>query len=154
MFEPDLTMENALRFSRFEIDNALASSSEHPIVLEDKSWLTCEHYVQASIVRSELLAKQIETARTGKAAFELAQPWYRWKIQNWKKMRAVFMTRALYTKVQMYSEVKEVLLATGDQLIVESSLYDYYWGIGRDARGENTFGKVWMDIRKKIRSAK
>jgi len=63
------------------------------------------------------------------------------------------MTRALYTKVQMYDEVKQALLDSTDELMIETSLYDYYWGVGRDQRGENQLGKIWMSIRKKITEA-
>lgn len=150
MFEPDLTKENAYRFSRFDIEHPLSTCSHHPIVLEDKNWLTCEHYFQAKSVRSVSLAERIEKAPSGAEAFELAKPWWRWKVQDYKKLRKVLMTRALYTKVQMYDEVKEALLATTDELMIETSLYDYYWGVGRDQRGENQLGKIWMDIRKKI----
>ena len=63
------------------------------------------------------------------------------------------MTRALYTKVQMYEEVRQTLLATTDELMIETSLYDYYWGVGRDQRGENHLGKIWMEIREKIKGS-
>jgi len=118
--------------------------------LEDKNWLTCEHYYSASVVRSSSIAEKIEAAPNGLAAYELAKPWYRWKRTDFKQVRIVLMTRALYTKVQMFEEVREALLATGDNKIIETSLYDYFWGVGRDMRGENHLGKIWMDIRRKL----
>lgn len=150
MFEPDLTKENAYRFSRLDVDHPLSTCSQHPIVLEDKNWLTCEHYFQAKSVRSESLAESIERAPSALAAIELAKPWYRWKVRDFKKIRRVLMTRALFTKVQMYEEVRQALLATEGELMLETSLYDYYWGVGRDHRGENQLGEIWMDIRKKL----
>ncbi len=150
LFPPDLDLENAIKFSRFDTDNPLSTCSEHPILLEGENWLTCEHYVQAKSVRSKSLAERINKTLTGREAHDLAKPWYRWKVANWKKIRLVLMTRALYTKVQMYDEVREALLATEDSHIIETSQYDYYWGIGRDLRGENQLGKIWMDIRLKI----
>jgi predicted NAD-dependent protein-ADP-ribosyltransferase YbiA (DUF1768 family) len=29
-------------------------------------------------------------------------------------------------------------------------MYDYYWGVGRDGRGYNVFGKVLMAVRDKL----
>ena len=29
-------------------------------------------------------------------------------------------------------------------------MYDYYWGVGRDGRGHNVFGKVLMAVRDKL----
>lgn len=145
-----LANKNTQAFSRLDLEHPLSTCSSYPIVLEDKSWLSCEHYYSANIVRSRSIAAKIEQAPDGIAAYMLARPWYRWKRLDYKKIRAVLMTRALYTKVQMYEDVRDALLATGDDKIIETSLYDYYWGIGRDLRGENHLGKIWMDIRKKI----
>ena len=99
------------------------------------------------------MAARIAHASTGQQAAELAAPWYRLKVSDYKKRRATLMTRALYTKVQMYPEVKEALLATAEQKIVETSAYDYFWGIGRDARGVNQLGQIWMNIRSKLKDA-
>lgn len=152
MFEPDLTFENAVKVSRFDTDNPLSSCSAYPIVLEDKNWLTVEHYLQANLVASSILSGQIEKAESGRQANAMARPWYRFKRKGWKNMRRVLLTRALYTKVQMYDDVAKALLETGDQLIVETSQYDHYWGVGRDQRGDNMYGKVLMDVRSKLQS--
>jgi len=64
----------------------------------------------------------------------------------------VVMTRAIYTQCQMYPEFSEALLATGDKKIVDVSQYDYFWGLGRDLRGENQYGKMLMAVREKISS--
>ncbi len=60
------------------------------------------------------------------------------------------MTRALYRIVNEHPAIKQALLDTEEQLLIETSLYGHYWGVGREQRGENTLGKIWMDIRQKI----
>lgn len=151
MFEPSLKFENALRFSRLDGEHLLASSSAHSIMLEEQSWPTVEHYFQYKVLSSDRQKSIISGMTDPLDVYSYAKPWYRRKVKNWKTLRRVLMTRALYTKVQMYDEVRSFLLETGDQVIAESSLYDYYWGIGRDLRGENMFGTIWMDIRSKLR---
>jgi ribA/ribD-fused uncharacterized protein len=151
LFFPDLTDEDAVKISRFDIDDPLSTCSAHPILLEDTNWLTCEHYYASKILASTKAQSAVAAATSGQAAFDLAKPWYRRKVKGWKKLRRTLMTRALYTKVQMYDEVREALLSTEDNNILETSLYDYYWGIGRDQRGENMLGQIWKDIRNKIR---
>jgi ribA/ribD-fused uncharacterized protein len=150
MFQHNSDYEHAYQIRRFDDSNPLSSVSAHPIVLEDENWITAEHYVSARIVASSSLAKQISDCSSGERAAAMAKPWYRKKVANWKQLRKVLMTRAIYTKVQMYEEVRQALLETGEQLIVETSAYDHFWGIGRDQRGDNTYGKVLMDIRSKI----
>ncbi len=150
VFQPDLTMENAVRFSRFDRNAPLATCSAHPIVLEDRHWPSCEHYFCYHVLRSESKAEALMAQSDPLEVHAQTRPWYRRKKKNWKTLRNVLMTRALYTKVQMYEDVREALLETGDNLIIESSLYDYYWGIGRDARGLNQLGRIWMEIRSKV----
>lgn len=151
MFQPDLTMEKALRFSRFDDTHLLSTCSPHSLELEGDVWSSMEHYFQLHVAGNNA---QIEKLKTLDAlgAYNYAKPWFRFKCKGWKSNRRVLMTRAAYTKVQMYPEVKEFLLSTGDSLLVDTTLYDYYWGIGRDQRGENMLGKVWMDVRTKLRA--
>ena len=153
MFAPDTTVEKAYRFSRTDLEHPLSSVSAHPIELEGHHWATAEHYFQLKTVASSLAKQRIRAAESGLKAYKIGKPWYRRKVANWKEVRRVLMTRALYTKVQMYPEVREALLAIEEEIIVETSLYDHYWGVGRDLRGENVMGEIWMDIRTRIRKA-
>ncbi len=150
MFAPDSSLEDAVLLSRFDRDHLLNSCSR-TLFLEDQEWKSAEHYVYSRIAGNTRLSEQVAEAETAEIANKLVKPWYRMKVKNWKDLRRLYMTRALYTQVQMYEDVRNFLLSTGDKKIAEKSLYDHYWGIGRDIRGENMFGKVWMDIRKKLR---
>ena len=151
MFEPDVTMENAIKFSRFDNDNLLATTENYPIELEGRQWKSAEHYYQHGIAGNKLTCDKIDASEHARDAYAINKPWYRYKRKGWKNLRRTLMTRALYIKVQMYPEVREYLLGTGDEKIIETSAYDHYWGIGRDQRGDNMLGQVWMDIRNKLR---
>ena len=149
MFAHDTEKEHALRLSRFDESHLLSSVSEHVIQLENRIWPSVEHYFWCQIVKKQKFRNKILQAPAVEAQ-KIGGVWYRSKIPNWKHKRRILMTRALYTKVQMYPEIREYLLDTQEQLILETSLYDYYWGIGRDQRGSNTYGEIWMDIRKRL----
>lgn len=150
VFTANLAMEKAYQFSRFDLTNPLSTCSAHPILLEDENWLTCEHYVQAKSLRSVAQGMKVASLPTGEKAYSYGKAWYRRKIAAYNTTAPILMKRALFTKVQMYQEVKEALLATEERLIIETSQYDYFWGIGRDQRGLNHIGKAWMDIREKL----
>ena len=150
MFEPNLKMEQANRFSRLDENHLLSSVSSHGFELEEQFWPTAEHYYQAHKFEGLPLAQSIIAVNTGVEAHKLGNQWFKRKTKGWKNNRRLWMTRALYRKTQEHTEVREALLATGDDLLIETSLYNHFWGIGRDQRGENTMGKIWMDIRKKI----
>lgn len=149
MFAHDTTNEEAIRFSRFDSTNPLSTVS-HEFKLDGELWRSAEHYVYANLVTNPEIIQRIKNAETAQEAYKLGKAWYRRKHANWKTLRRVLMTRALYTKAMMYPEIKQALLETGNEKIIETSLYDHYWGIGRDQRGVNMLGKVWEDIRNKI----
>ncbi len=153
MLEHDLTLENAIRFSRFDETSFLSTIVPRPFELEEYTWSTPEHYYQAHKFEDMPYAQAILAAATGREAFDLGSKRFKRKVQGWKDKRRVWMTRALYRTTAEYPDIKKALLETEDALLIETSLYDHFWGIGRDQRGENTLGKVWMDIRQKIQSA-
>lgn len=153
MFEHGPTLENALHFSRFDEDSVFSTVSRHPFQLEDFVWPTAEHYYQAHKFEGLAYVQTILNATTGQAAHNGGNRPFKRKVKNWKEKRRLWMTRALYRKVQEYSEVKDALLATEKMLLLETSLYNHFWGIGRDQRGENTLGKIWMDIRRRLQQA-
>jgi len=150
MFEHDLTLEKAYHFARFDGDHLLSTASDHPILLEAQTWRTVEHYYQAHIAGSPKWVAAIADAKSAKDAYAINKPWYRFHKKGWRSERRVLMTRALYTKVQMYPEVLQALMETEELMVIETSAYDHYWGIGRDQRGDNMLGKIWMDIRRKM----
>ncbi len=151
MLEHDPTLENAFRFSRFDSESPFSTISNHSFELEDHNWPTVEHYYQAHKFEGLPYATVILSAISGEKAYRLGNAWFKRKVPQWKDKRRVWMTRALYRKVMEHSKVKEALLETQDSLLIETSLYSHYWGIGRDQRGENIMGKIWMDIREKIK---
>jgi ribA/ribD-fused uncharacterized protein len=51
-------------------------------------------------------------------------------------------------KFGQHSDLKKILLATGEQLIEEHTDTDLYWGNGgKDGSGANHLGKLLMKVR-------
>lgn len=143
--------ENALFLSRSESSEALGTFSDHAFELEDKSWPSVEHYYQAMKFEDEAQQEKIRTAGSAKQARKMGRSRLRKLRADWSRVKKVYMTRAIYTKCRAHPHIGEQLLATGDQQLVENSLYDYYWGCGRDRRGNNHYGQVLMNVRDKLR---
>lgn len=150
MFEHDLTLEDAVRFSRFDTGSPLSTVSAHSFQLEDLIWATAEHYFQAHKFIDRAYAEKVRNAPDAQRAYKLGNAWFKRRRADWKQVRRTLMTRAMYSKCIQHEAVRRALLDTGERLIIETSAYDHYWGIGRDQRGENTLGKVLMDIRAKL----
>lgn len=131
----------------------LGSASEHPIKLENEVWPTAEHYFQAMkfIDTDPDYALRIQAAPSAKLASKLGRKNKAKLRHDWAQVKKIVMTRALYTKCHAHPDVKTALLATSDQRLLENNQYDYFWGCGRDRRGENAYGKVLMDVRNKLK---
>lgn len=132
-------------------DELLGRVSLRSFELEGVAWPTAEHYVLAMRFEGEADREAIRQAPSLARARKLAGGWFKKKRPQWKTERPVLMTRALYTQCLTYPEMAQALLATGEQPLLEDSQFDYYWGIGRDRRGDNHYGRVLMNIRDKLR---
>lgn len=140
-----------MRVSRFDVNDPLAAYSKHPFELDGLEWASAEHYYQATKFNESPYKERIRLADHPKTATKLGEAWFKVKRNSWQAKRKVMMTRAVYTKCRTHSDAASALLATGDKPIVDVSQFDYFWGVGRDGRGENAFGEVLEAVRQKLR---
>lgn len=47
---------------------------------------------------------------------------------DWEEVKDKIMQQAVLRKFETHTDIREILLATSDELIVENSPIDYYWG--------------------------
>ncbi|WP_419812140.1 NADAR family protein [Bacterioplanoides sp.] len=141
---------NSHFFSRHDANELLGSASPHGFYLDDQDWPSVEHYFQAMQFDNPGFQEKIRHTKTAEDAIKFTK-WRFWqRRKDWKQRRQVLMTRAMYTKCKAHLEVAAALLDSGDQTLVENSMYDYFWGCGRDRRGQNQFGKILMNVREKL----
>lgn len=148
---PDLD-EKSLYFSRADVNEDFGTFSRHSFFLEEREWPSVEHYFQAMKFESGADQEKIRAADHPRKARKMGRSRFRKLRKDWRKVKTIFMTRAVYTKCKAHPDIGAKLLATGDKNLVENSQYDYFWGCGRDRRGENQYGKVLMKVREKLRS--
>ncbi|MEJ2622615.1 MAG: NADAR family protein [Candidatus Thiodiazotropha sp.] len=137
--------------SRTDVNHPLSSCSKLGFELDGATWPSVEHYYQGMKFEDQALREEIRSADHPNKAQKLAANNKRLIRKEWKQLKEVVMTRALYIKCHTHPDVAATLLATREQKIIETSQYDYYWGCGRDGRGHNTFGKVLMAVRSKLK---
>ncbi len=148
LFPPD--NPNAIFLSRTDPDELLSSYSPYAFELEGLTWPTVEHYFQGMKFTNTDYREKIRKAATPNAARTLGKKGSKWLREDWKKVREVVMTRAIYIRCKTYPNIAAALLDTGDKSLMENNNYDYFWGCGRDRRGQNAYGKVLMNVRKKL----
>ena len=141
---------NRYLVSRTDVNHPLSAYSKFGFELEGGQWPSVEHYYQGMKFDDREIRESIRSTDHPSKASKLAQANNKLVRKDWAQVRQVMMTRAVYTKCRTHGKIADLLLATGDKHIVESTMYDYYWGVGRDGRGHNIFGKVLMDVRDKL----
>ena len=129
----------------------LGTCSRHAIELDGMSWPSVEHYFHGMKFSQEALKTRICQASRPAEAARIARNNFLRRRRDWNAVCRTVMTRGMYIKCKTWPEVAQALLDTGDRFLVESDLYDNYWGCGRDQQGHNHYGRVLMNIREKLR---
>ncbi len=145
--------EESIYLSRRDTESPLASYALYPFELDGETWPSVEHYYQGMKFEQQSLRDQIISAADALEANKIADKNKRKIRKDWKKRKKLMMTRALYTMFKTHSDAENKLLSTGTNKLVENSQYDYYWGCGRDLRGDNRYGQILMEIRNKLKEA-
>jgi N-glycosidase YbiA len=128
----------------------LSNFSLHPIDLDGYCWPTVEHYYQAQkFLGTEFayLGEIIRSAPTPEAAALIGRrPEYA-PTANWPERKLLVMEKAVTAKFTSHPDLRQLLLATREAIIVEDSPVDYFWGCGADRSGLNHLGKILMQVR-------
>lgn len=128
--------------------------SPHGIQIRGTYWPTVEHYYQAQkFVGSvdAVIIPVIHAAPTPEAAAALGRCCTRKLRQDWELVKTQVMREAVLQKFLTHTDIRKVLLFTGDEILVENSPTDYFWGCGADQTGHNQLGKILMNVREQIR---
>jgi N-glycosidase YbiA len=126
--------------------------SPHGIELDGRYWPTVEHYFQAQKFTDKVQRERIASARTPKDAKTLG--WDR-KLAvrpGWDQIKDDVMLRAVRKKFATHERIRAILLATGDEALVENAPSDSYWGCGADGSGKNRLGEILMQVRAELRA--
>jgi N-glycosidase YbiA len=128
--------------------------SPHGIEIRGTYWATVEHYYQAQKfvgTVDAVIIPSIYAAETPEQAAALGRCSTRKLRSDWDAVKTQVMREAVLKKFLTHAEIRETLLTTGDNLLVENSPKDYFWGCGADKTGENCLGKILMSVREEIR---
>ncbi len=70
---------------------------------------------------------------------------------DWEAIKDQVMLAGVLRKFETHADIRAVLLATGEELLVENAPRDYSWGCGADGSGQNKLGQVLMTARTLLR---
>lgn len=135
-----------------------------PIVVDGTTYATAEHWMMAAKAalfddltawhRIMEMTDPAEAKRIGRAVDGYDE-------RAWAAARYGVVLHGNLAKFTQHRGLREILMGTGDALIVEASPYDRVWGVGRDPgdpdarrpsrwRGLNLLGFVLMDVRERL----
>lgn len=123
----------------------------YPIKLKGKVWPTSEHYFQAQKFAGTSHEDKIRKAASPMKAAELGRTRKVRIRANWDHMKDNVMLEAVRAKFAQHPDLQELLLETGDALIIEHTENDAYWGDGGDGKGKNRLGKILVKVRAELR---
>jgi ribA/ribD-fused uncharacterized protein len=138
----------------YEVDapyGAFSNFSPHGIELDGQWWPTTEHYFQAQKFAGTPYEEQVRLAATPKQAALIGRDRRLPLRPDWEQVKEGVMRRAVLRKFETHAQLRELLLATGDEEIVERNVDDEYWGCGKEGTGNNRLGHLLMEVRALLR---
>jgi hypothetical protein len=138
----------AIKFYRVnEKYGCFSNFSKHGFELEGKYWLTSEHYFQAQKFVGTVYEEEIRKAKSPMDAARMGRDRNKPLRPDWEQVKDEIMKIAVLQKFQTNIEIREILISTATEEIIEETTDDYYWGCGSDGTGKNVLGRILMDVR-------
>ena len=124
--------------------------SAHGFVLDELYWPTSEHYFQAQKFVGTPYLERIRQLKTPKDAANQGRDRSLPLRSDWEQVKDEIMYKVVLCKFQTHADIRAILLATGEETLVENAPGDYYWGCGKEGTGKNQLGKTLMQVRQQL----
>jgi len=128
----------------------LLNFSRHRFELEGAVWPTSEHYFQHRSSRARPYARNHPPGRTARGralGSRRSQP----LRPDWEQVKDEVMPARRPRKFEAHVSIRAVLLATGDEAVVENALA-IITGLRRMAPGRNKLGKYLWKVRARLKT--
>ena len=129
---------------------AFSNFAAYPIKVKNKIWPTSEHYFQAMKFLDVEYQATIRKATSPMIAARLGRSRKQKLRRDWESIKVNIMREAVMAKFTQHEDLRELLLSTGDAILVEHTENDSYWGDGGDGSGKNMLGMILMQIRTEL----
>jgi len=72
---------------------------------------------------------------------------------DWDEVKLDVMYRVVLAKFTQHPDLRQLLMNTGDSILIEHTRQDAFWADGGDGSGENWLGKILMLVRGELNDA-
>lgn len=125
----------------------LANYSNHGFYKNGIYYKTVEHYYQSEKYDNEEIKQRIIDANTPKEASNIGRDRNNIRKNNFKEIKQEVMLEGLVEKFRQNKDILYKLLNTKNEDIMEHTVDEYYWGIGKDYSGKNIIGSLLCKTR-------
>ena len=129
----------------------LANYSNHGFYKNGIFYKTVEHYYQSEKYDNLEIKNKIINAETPKEASNIGRDRGNIRIDNFKSIKNSVMFDGIYEKFSQNKDIRNKLIQTGNAIIREMTIDEYYWGVGKDLSGSNNIGKILMNVREVLK---
>lgn len=150
--------EGGIRFYRANEKpyGAFSNLFRRPMEFEGRQYATAEHAYQAGKARKDEVREWILSAPTPSLVAMAAHGLYTWDIvPEWSRIKFDRMREVLRAKFTQHEDLKNLLLSTGNERLVEVGRTDNAvnrtWG-EVNGKGQNMLGVLLMEVRAEIRA--
>jgi ribA/ribD-fused uncharacterized protein len=123
--------------------------SRHGFELDGYWWITSEHYFQAQkfVETDRAWFDKIRESNSPKESAKMGRDRNHPLRSDWEHVKDEIMQRAVLRKFTTHENLRQILLGTGNEDLVENFPIDYYWGCGKDGSGKNKLGEILIAVR-------
>ena len=137
---------------------------EAEFYLDNLTYLTAEHYMmaeKAKLFKDQSSWEMIINSNNPDEAKKLGRKVKGFREDIWRNNRFAIVVKGNFAKFDQNQPLKEFLLATNNDVLVEASPYDRIWGVGLGVKslqildpwqwkGLNLLGFALMEVRTKL----
>lgn len=126
-------------------DNHYASQ----VQIWGNTYPTSEHAYQSAKFKESApdISELVRTTNSPRAAANLANQHKNERHPDWDSLKVAIMEEVIAAKAAQHDYIKKILIESDDLEIVEMNYNDEFWGWGKDQKGRNELGRIWMRLR-------
>lgn len=143
-------MDSIKFFNRDAVYGEFSNLAEFPIEIAGEEWPTVEHYYQAEKFVDKEYREKIRMTACVREAIKLGRSREVRMRSDWKELKLDIMKKAIHAKYTQHQNLKELLLSTGEAVLIEHTEKDSFWGDGGDGSGQNRLGILLMELRSQL----
>ena len=105
-------------------------------------------YSKAEAMGDSYRGNKILNAETGLHAMRIAS--HIKTDENWQENKIKVMEHLIKEKLRVCEPARSTILSSGSKEIIEDTTHEF-WGRGKQGKGQNQLGKIWMKFRQRLR---